>query len=78
MIAVATACSGSLLGLPSRRLAGDYLAIVTLFFGQLFVVFAQRRQDSLLGPRSARRQLDLTGGPNGIADVDPFRIFGEP
>ena len=27
---------GLLLGLPSRRLTGDYLAIVTLFFLQLF------------------------------------------
>ena len=36
---VATIILGFLLALPSRRLSGDYLAIVTLFFGQIFVTF---------------------------------------
>ena len=35
-----TALLGFLLGLPSRRLSGDYLAIVTLFFPQIFVILA--------------------------------------
>ena len=39
LVVVMTAMLGLLLGLPSRRLIGDYLAIVTLFFGQAFVVF---------------------------------------
>ena len=34
----ATVALGFLLGLPSRRLTGDYLAIVTLFFAQIFVL----------------------------------------
>ena len=37
VVVVASALLGLLLGLPSRRLLGDYLAITTLFFGQAFV-----------------------------------------
>jgi ABC-type branched-subunit amino acid transport system permease subunit len=37
-VIVTSALLGLLLGLPSRRLLGDYLAIVTLFFAQIFVV----------------------------------------
>ena len=65
---------GFLVGLPSRRLVGDYLAIVTLFFGQLFVtVYTNGNRVSLLG---FTRGHDVTGGPNGIANVDPFHLFG--
>jgi branched-chain amino acid transport system permease protein len=59
---------GLLLGLPSRRLTGDYLAIVTLFFLQLFQTLTTNA-DNVLGH-------NLTGGPNGILDVDPFHLFG--
>src|ERR687895_589550 len=38
IVLVSSALLGLLLGLPSRRLLGDYLAIVTLFFAQIFVV----------------------------------------
>ena len=67
------ACVGLLVGLPSRRLFGDYLAIVTLFFGQAFVVFvnnANRISFPFVG------HTDLTGGSNGIANIDPFNFFG--
>ena len=37
LIVFASALLGILIGLPSRRLLGDYLAILTLFFGQAFV-----------------------------------------
>jgi branched-chain amino acid transport system permease protein len=72
---------GFLLALPSRRLVGDYLAIVTLFFGQIFYVFVtQGYRVSLLGLNNdlglGRANWDLTGGPNGIADVDRFSAFG--
>ena len=40
IVIVSSALLGLLLGLPSRRLVGDYLAIVTLFFAQIFVVLA--------------------------------------
>ena len=71
-IAVA-AVVGLLVGLPSRRLLGDYLAIVTLFFGQAFVVFvnnANRIDFPLIG------HTDLTGGSNGLDNIDPLDVFG--
>ena len=65
---------GFLLALPSRRLVGDYLAIVTLFFGQIFYTIAvQGYRVPLIKIHNSH---DLTGGPNGIADVDGFRAFG--
>jgi len=65
VVVVATALLGLVLGLPSLRLLGDYLAIVTLFFGQAFVVFV-----------NAANPKGLTGGANGIANVDPLDFFG--
>jgi len=58
-------CSSAL---PSRRLTGDYLAIVTLFFLQLFQTLTTNG-DSAFGH-------NLTGGPNGMLNVDPFSLFG--
>jgi branched-chain amino acid transport system permease protein len=76
-----SALLGFLLALPSRRLAGDYLAIVTLFFGQIFyVIVTQGYRVSLLGLNKdlglSRANWDVTGGPNGIANVDRFKAFG--
>jgi branched-chain amino acid transport system permease protein len=76
-----SALLGFMLALPSRRLVGDYLAIVTLFFGQIFyVIVTQGYRVSLLGLNKDlgldRANWDLTGGPNGIANVDRFRAFG--
>ena len=68
LIVVIGAAIGFLVGLPSRRLAGDYLAIVTLFFLQIFLTLATNG-DTLFGH-------DLTGGANGILNVDPFNLFG--
>ncbi len=62
VIVAATAAFGYVLGLPSRRLVGDYLAIVTLFFLQIFLVV-------VLNAR-------FTRGPNGISDIDPLTVFG--
>ncbi len=74
VIVVGAAIVGLLLGLPSRRLLGDYLAIVTLFFGQLFVtVYNNGNRISVLGFTDG---YDVTGGPNGIANIDPFHLFG--
>jgi ABC-type branched-subunit amino acid transport system permease subunit len=67
LVVVATGLLGVLLGLPSRRLSGDYLAIVTLFFSQIFLELALNVD---------RLGVDLTGGPNGIAGVTPFHLFG--
>ena len=64
LVVVVGALAGLLLGLPSRRLSGDYLAIVTLFFQTLTT-----NGDSISGH-------NVTGGPNGILNVDPFHLFG--
>ena len=72
-IVVAAALLGLLLGLPSWRLLGDYLAITTLFFAQIFVELALNL-DRITLPWSGER-LDLTGGPNGIPGVDAMRLF---
>jgi ABC-type branched-subunit amino acid transport system permease subunit len=65
VIMVGTALVGLVLGVTSRRLLGDYLAIVTLFFGQAFVVFANNANPH-----------GITGGANGIAPIDPISLFG--
>ncbi len=59
---------GLLVGLPSRRLVGDYLAIVTLFFFQIFLTVTNNGEN-IFGD-------DLTGGPNGILNIDPLSLFG--
>jgi branched-chain amino acid transport system permease protein len=68
VVVLVGAALGFLLGLPSRRLSGDYLAIVTLFFLQLFQTLTTNG-DSVAGH-------DITGGPFGILNVDPFSFFG--
>jgi ABC-type branched-subunit amino acid transport system permease subunit len=73
VVVAATVLLGFLVGLPSRRLVGDYLAIVTLFFLQLFLTIllnADRLNLPFFG------QTNLTRGPNGISDLDPMRLFG--
>jgi branched-chain amino acid transport system permease protein len=69
VVVVSAAVLGLVLGIPSRRLLGDYLAIVTLFFGQAFVAFTNAAGQDVAGE-------NLTGGPNGIADIDPLGFFG--
>ena len=56
---------GLFLGSSSRRLLGDYLAIVTLFFGQAFVVLT-----------NAANPYGITNGSNGLANVAPLEFFG--
>lgn len=74
LVIAATILLGFVFALPSRRLRGDYLAIVTLFFGQMFVTFTtQGYRWDWLGFGSLH---DVTGGPSGLTNVDPWRIFG--
>ena len=74
IVIVATIILGFLLALPTGRLKGDYLAIVTLFFGVMFVTFVNQGYHwDWLGFGKAH---DITGGPTGLTQVDPFRIFG--
>ena len=67
-VTIAGALVGLLVGLPSRRLSGDYLAIVTFFFLELFETVATN------GNQIAGH--DITGGANGILNVDPLSWFG--
>jgi branched-chain amino acid transport system permease protein len=68
-VVVIGAIAGLLVGLPSRRLVGDYLAIVTLFFLQIFLTLTTNGDDLFgLG--------NVTGGANGILRVDPLSFFG--
>jgi ABC-type branched-subunit amino acid transport system permease subunit len=62
VIGVAVGATGFLLGLTSRRLLGDYLAIVTLFFLQIWLVVLINAS--------------FTRGPNGISDILPLEFFG--
>jgi branched-chain amino acid transport system permease protein len=61
---VITAGFGILIGLPTLRLRGDYLAIVTLGFGEILPQIA-RNGDNFFGTG-----LNLTNGPNGITPLD--------
>jgi branched-chain amino acid transport system permease protein len=59
---------GVLLGAPTLRLRGDYLAIVTLGFGEIIRIFL----NNLNSP------INITNGPKGIARIDPITLFGHP
>src|ERR671927_369254 len=59
-----TAVTGVIIGLPTLRLRGDYLAIVTLGFGEILPQIA-RNGDDLFGTG-----FNLTNGPNGITPND--------
>src|SRR5215207_679358 len=58
---VAAAVTGILLGLPVLRLRGDYLAIVTLGFGEMIRVLA----------RNLDQPINITNGSQGLFDVNP-------
>ncbi len=57
---------GVLLGSPTLKLRGDYLAIVTLGFGEIIRVF----MNNLDAP------VNITNGPKGIDQIDPIKFFG--
>ncbi|MFD7706221.1 branched-chain amino acid ABC transporter permease [Streptomyces sp. NPDC059785] len=59
---------GVLIGAPTLRLRGDYLAIVTLGFGEIFRITVNNL-DGSSGP-------NLTNGPNGISMIPDLEIFG--
>ena len=68
----AAALFGVLIGIPTLRLRGDYLAIVTLGFGEITRIFANNLDEPV----------NITNGPNGLIDIDPVWIgnysFGNP
>src|ERR1700754_2685177 len=57
---------GVLLGAPTLRLRGDYLAIVTLGFGEIVRIFLNNLD----------RPLNITNGPKGITAIDPVSVGG--
>ncbi|MCX2698708.1 branched-chain amino acid ABC transporter permease [Ochrobactrum chromiisoli] len=63
--AIAGAFAGILLGFPVLKLRGDYLAIVTLSFGEIIRIVINNADE-------------FTNGPQGIAALDRARIFDLP
>jgi branched-chain amino acid transport system permease protein len=62
---ILAACWGVMLGFPVLRLRGDYLAIVTLAFGEIIRLVIINWQS-------------LTGGPNGVTGIPRPSLFGIP
>jgi branched-chain amino acid transport system permease protein len=63
------AIAGIMLGTPILKLRGDYLALVTLGFGEIIRIFMNN-----LG----KNEFNLTNGPRGINRIDPVSVFGYP
>jgi branched-chain amino acid transport system permease protein len=57
---------GVMLGAPTLRLRGDYLAIVTLGFGEIIRIFLNNLD----------HPVNVTNGPKGLAQIDSLSIFG--
>ncbi len=76
LIILIVAAVGYLIGLVSIRLAGDYLAIVTLGFGQVFLQLALTATRVKLPDFINDRPIDFTRGPNGINKLDEISLFG--
>ncbi|MFN7665324.1 MAG: branched-chain amino acid ABC transporter permease [Inhella sp.] len=68
MAAALAALAGVLLGAPTLKLRGDYLAIVTLGFGEIIRVFLNNLE----------HPVNITNGPRGIGTIDPVTLFGYP
>ncbi|MTW10948.1 ABC transporter ATP-binding protein [Pseudoduganella eburnea] len=66
MAAALAGMFGALLGAPTLKLRGDYLAIVTLGFGEIIRIFMNNLNDPV----------NITNGPQGINLIDPIRVFG--
>jgi len=59
---------GVLLGAPTLKLRGDYLAIVTLGFGEIIRVFLNNLD----------HPVNITNGPKGLGQIDAVRVLGYP
>ena len=64
--AIAAGFFGVLLGAPTLKLRGDYLAIVTLGFGEIIRVFMNNLD----------QPINITNGPKGIGQIDSVSLFG--
>ena len=76
VVIVVTVAFALLVGVPALRLRGDYLAIVTLGFGLIMrdLILDLDRPPILAGHQFGPSDLNLTGGTNGIHQVDPFKL----
>jgi branched-chain amino acid transport system permease protein len=66
LAAALAAVAGVLLGTPVLKLRGDYLAIVTLGFGEIIRVFMNNLE----------HPVNITNGPRGLDRIDPMTLFG--
>lgn len=66
LAALLAAIAGVLLGTPVLKLRGDYLAIVTLGFGEIIRVFLNNLE----------HPVNITNGPRGLDRIDSMRLFG--
>ena len=66
LAALVAAIFGAVLGAPTLKLRGDYLAIVTLGFGEIIRIFLNNLD----------HPVNLTNGPKGIGQIDSVKIFG--
>jgi branched-chain amino acid transport system permease protein len=64
--AAVAAFFGVILGAPTLKLRGDYLAIVTLGFGEIIRIFLN----------NLSQPVNITNGPRGITGIDPFSLAG--
>ena len=64
--ALLAAFFGAMLGAPTLKLRGDYLAIVTLGFGEIIRIFMLNLD----------HPVNITNGPKGLGQIDSIRIFG--
>ena len=66
LAALLAAIAGVLLGMPVLKLRGDYLAIVTLGFGEIIRVFMNNLE----------HPVNITNGPRGLDRIDSMTLFG--
>ena len=66
LAAILAAFVGVLLGIPVLKLRGDYLAIVTLGFGEIIRIFLNNLD----------HPVNLTNGPKGLGQIDSVKLFG--
>jgi branched-chain amino acid transport system permease protein len=66
LAAVVAAVFGVLLGAPTLRLRGDYLAIVTLAFGEIVRLFLN----------NGGQPINITNGAHGITQIDDMQVLG--
>ncbi len=90
LAALLAAVFGIILGTPVLKLRGDYLAIVTLGFGEIIRIFMNNLDKLQADPETAvgrvilaiapglKEPWNITNGPKGLIGIDPITVFGYP